>query len=162
MLITDSRLCPRCYWYGYLNTITMLFYWQAISSVHYLTPAFPASSFPINKSHGPPKLLCTPYILFWPIWATGSATWAYLMAPCGFPLQVEYRPVVHLPSCSRKTGGWSCLCGLLPQSGKLVHLGYNGLSHQYVVQERLWRIGLQHGFPIGSHGYFLEACCALQ
>ena len=96
--------------------------------------------------------------------ATGSATWAHLMAPCGFPtIQVEYRPIVHLPSCSCKTGGWSCLCGLLPQSGKLVHLGYNGLlSHQYVVQERLWGVGLQHGFPVGSHSYFLEACCALQ
>ena len=75
--------------------------------------------------------------------AIGSATW-------GFPtIQVEYRPIVHLPSCSHKTGGLSCLCGLLPQSGKLVHLGYNGLlSHQYVVQERLWGAELQHGFPL--------------
>ena len=90
--------------------------------------------------------------------ATGSATWAHLMAPCGFPtIQVQYRPIVHLPSCSRKAGGFSCLCSLLPQSGKLVHLGYNGwLSHQYVVQERLWGVGLQHGFPLALTTTFWE------
>ena len=162
MLITDSRLCPRCcYWYVYLNTITMLFHWQAISSVHYLTPAFPASSFPINKSHGP--LNCSLHTIL-----ANLDDWVSNMSPSHGSIwlphiQVEYRPIVHLPSCSRKTGGWSCLCGLLPQSDKLVHLGYNGLlSHQYVVQERVWGVGLQHGFPIGSHGYFLEACSALQ
>ena len=70
-------------------------------------------------------------------------------------IQVEYRPIVHLPSCSRKTGGLSCLCSLLPQSGKLVHLGYNGLlSHQYVVHERLWGVGLQHGFPLAPTAAF--------
>ena len=86
---------------------------------------------------------------------TGSATWAHLMAPCGFPtIQVEYRPIAHLPSCSRKTGGLSCLCSLLPP-GKLVHLGYNGLlSHQCVVQERRWVVGLQHGFPLAPTATF--------
>ena len=80
------------------------------------------------------------------------------MAPCGFPtIQVEYRPIVHLQSCSRKTGGLSCLCGLFPQSGKLVHFGYNGLlSHQYVVQERLGGVGLQHGFPLALTATFLK------
>ena len=29
-------------------------------------------------------------------------------------IQVEYRPIVHWPSCSRKTGGLSCLCGSFP------------------------------------------------
>ena len=88
--------------------------------------------------------------------ATGSATWAHLMASCGFPtIQVEYRLIVHLPSCSCKAGGLSCLCSLLPQSGKLVHLGYNGLlSHQYVVQERLWGVGLQHGFLLALTATF--------
>ena len=94
--------------------------------------------------------------VFWPIWVTGSATRAHLMASCGFPtIQVEYQPIVHLPSCSRKAGGLSCLCSLLPQSGKLVHLGYNGLlSHQYVVQERLWGVGLQHGFLLALTATF--------
>ena len=49
-----------------------------------------------------------PYYLyrFWPIWGTGSATLAHLIAPCGFPpVQVEHRLIVHFPSCSSKTGG---------------------------------------------------------
>ena len=57
---TGSRLCPRCYRY---HTITILFYCQAISSVEFLTPASPTSSFPTYQSRGPSKLLYTPYTI---------------------------------------------------------------------------------------------------
>ena len=156
-MFTQAVACaPGVIVMGISTQSLYFFYCQAISSVEFLTPVSPTSFFPTYQSCGPSKLLYSPYIPFWPIWAPGSATWAHLMAPCSFPtIQVEYRPIVHLPSCSCKAGGLSCLCSLLPQSGKLVHLGYNGLlSHQYVVQERLWGVGLQHGFPLALTATF--------